>query len=246
MRLDNYLVKTQMLATRSKARLFIIEGKVMVNGLQITKAGHMLKGGEEIRITSDTHYVGRGAEKLIFALDKWKIPVTGVCIDIGASTGGFTQVLLERGATKVLAVDTGKDQLSGILAKDRRVLNLERTDIRRLELKDHGISKEDIGLITMDLSFISVTEVFECISALVFPKTRLITMVKPQFEVGRAKIGKNGIVKNEKYRIQAIESVIKVAGANGFELVSYEPSPILGGSGNHEYIAHFVRKVKDE
>jgi 23S rRNA (cytidine1920-2'-O)/16S rRNA (cytidine1409-2'-O)-methyltransferase len=184
--------------------------------------------------------VSRGAAKLAAALDRFRFPVEGrIALDIGASTGGFTQVLLARGATRVYAVDVGHGQLAPRLASDPRVISLERCDARRL---DRALVPEPVGAIVADVSFISLTKALPVPLALAGPGAWLVALIKPQFEAGRAAVGKGGVVRDPAARQQAVQTVRGwVAGQVGWHIADVMPSPIAGGSGNEEFLLGAVR-----
>ena len=182
-------------------------------------------------------YVGRGALKLDFALEHFGISVEGLeCIDVGASTGGFTQVLLRRGAKRVTAVDVGHGQLDKEIASDPRVIDLEGTDVRNCEFEDR------FDFLSMDVSFISVTMLAAKTADLVKPGGNAVILFKPQFEVGRKYIGKGGIVKSSEASAAAMDNAVRVFSGAGFSFLGSTVSPITGGDGNTEYLLSFIRQ----
>jgi len=238
-RLDLYLLEAGLCRSRSLAARLIREGAVTVNGRGEKKCGFFLKGTEEVKLSESplTHYVSRGALKLVKALDVFPVSVAGkVCADVGASTGGFTQLLLERGAQRVYAVDSGKDQLAKELRKDKRVRVMEEVNARYLTEAD----VEPVDLAVMDVSFISQALIYPALSRILKKDGILISLIKPQFEVGRGEIGSGGIVKSEKARLSCIEELKKKAAEAGLILRETLPSPITGGDGNVEYLAFFT------
>jgi 23S rRNA (cytidine1920-2'-O)/16S rRNA (cytidine1409-2'-O)-methyltransferase len=235
-RLDIFLVKKQLVRSRSEASDAIRRGLISVNGAIVTRPAFPCPLDASISITGDAGiYVSRGALKLIAALDAFAFDAAGrVALDVGASTGGFTQVLLMRGATRVYAVDVGSSQLHLSLKNDPRVFNLEELDARRLH---PYVINEPINAITADVSFISLTKVLPAAMALAAPGAWLAALVKPQFEAGREAVGKGGIVKSEAAREEALATLTAfVAAQPGWSITGTIPSPILGQSGNAEYL----------
>ncbi|HXH30876.1 MAG TPA: TlyA family RNA methyltransferase [Bacteriovoracaceae bacterium] len=234
-RLDKILTDRKLVTTRSQAKSMIQNGDVRVNGRVLLKAGELIDLVAEIEVTA-TQFVGRGALKLERALAEFSPDVVNkILLDIGASTGGFTEVLLLEGAQKVYAIDVGHGQLAKKLLDDPRVVNLEKTNIRDLsglpDLADGGV---------MDLSFISVTKVLGTVRALIKDKGFLIVLIKPQFEVGREKLPKDGVVKDRKDQVQALEEVIASAKTHGWLHHGTIDSPIEGKAGNREFLCYFT------
>jgi 23S rRNA (cytidine1920-2'-O)/16S rRNA (cytidine1409-2'-O)-methyltransferase len=235
-RLDKILTDKKLVSSRSQAKSFIEKGDVTVNGKVITKAGELVDENSEI-VVSGEQYVGRGAFKLKSALTTFRISVEGMIIlDVGASTGGFTEVLLQAGAEKVYAIDVGKDQLAPKLKADSRVVNMEGTNIKDIsslaELGDGAV---------MDLSFISMTKVLASVRGLLKPSAFLIALVKPQFEVGPERLPKDGVVKDENLRQEVLREIKTFAEQNGWKCHETIVSPIEGKSGNVEYLSYFTR-----
>lgn len=235
-RIDKILAEKGLVATRSQAKSVIENGDVTVNGVVIKKAGEIIDSEAEIVVTSQL-FVGRGALKLEKALSEFKIPVSGkVFLDVGASTGGFTEVLLNAGAEKVYAIDVGHDQLAPKLRNDSRVVNLEGTNIKDLsslpELADGAV---------MDLSFISITKVLDKVKELLKPKGDLIVLVKPQFEAGRERLPKDGVIKDSKVQEAVLKEVMTFAVENGWIHHGTIDSPIEGKSGNKEFLSWLSR-----
>ncbi len=227
--------------SRARARDLIRRGLVEVGGAIETRPAVAVAGKTPIRVLgSAADDVSRGAAKLGAALDHFRFPVEGrIALDIGASTGGFTQVLLARGAARVYAVDVGHGQLDRCLAADPRVVPLERCDARRL---DRTAVPEPVGAVVADVSFISLIKALPVPLALTGPGAWLIALVKPQFEAGRAAIGKGGVVRDPAARRQAVEAVRAwVEGQSGWRVVDVIASPIAGGSGNEEFLLGAVR-----
>ena len=246
-RIDKLLVDRGLAASRERAQAMVLAGRVLVDGQKIEKSGAAFESGAEIRLLGeDLKYVSRGGLKLEAALEHWKINLTGrACMDVGASTGGFTDCMLQQGAAEVLAVDTGYGQIAARLRSDARVKLLERTNARYLtaEQVDSAKLKAPITFIALDVSFISVTlvlpAVVEAIAGTGAPVPReAVILIKPQFEVGRERVGKGGIVKDEEARQAAILKVsraVEQAGGKGLKVID---SPITGMEGNREYLLH--------
>ena len=239
MRLDVFLVTFGYADSRTQARRLIEEGSVLCGGKIVDKPSFSLdeESKYDIRILQKQKYVSRGGLKLEKALDVFSIDVQGLCVlDIGASTGGFTDCLLQRGAKKVYALDAGEGQLASKLILDARVINMEKYNARTLSVKDFSCQP---AMVVMDVSFISQTLILPALSNLLKENGVLISLIKPQFEAGRGAIGKNGIVKSEADRCYAMERVLNCAQENGLSCFGLDVSPILGGDGNVEYIAAF-------
>ncbi len=237
MRLDLYLVEQKIALSRTKAKDIILSGKVKVSGKTCLKPAFEIKD-EDVSCELSDNYVGRGAKKLKKAIEKFSIDVEGkVCLDVGASTGGFTQYMLSENALRVYAVDIGHGQLADILKEDERVVNLEGTDIRTLSLD------EKCDFFAVDVSFVSVTKVLLQIYNLLSESGEGVILIKPQFEAGRENIGKNGIVKDKKVHIKVIENILEFSDKIGLFPRDLTFSPITGGDGNIEYTL-YVRKEK--
>ncbi len=243
-RLDKLLLERGLSTSRERAQALILAGKVLVDGQKIDKAGAGVDGGADIRLLGqDLKYVSRGGLKLEKALDHWRIDVTGkVCLDVGTSTGGFTDCLLQRGAARVIAIDTGHGQIDFRLRQDSRVRLLEKTNARYLTPEQIG---EAIELVVMDVSFISATLVLPAVIAAAFPnpeETRrgrqIVVLVKPQFEAGREQVGKGGIVRDPVVQAAAVEKVRQALIAQGCTRTDDIESPILGGEGNREFLLY--------
>lgn len=240
MRLDQALVERKLVATRARARDLVLRGLVTVDGKPAGKAGVEVREDAAIVITgSAATYVSRGAEKLIAGLDHFAFAVEGrICLDVGASTGGFTQVLLQRGAAKVYAVDVGRGQMHESLRGDPRVVALEATDARRL---DRTLIPNPVEAIVADVSFISLAKALAPAMALAVPGAWLTALVKPQFEVGPEHVGKGGIVRDEARRIAAVANVEAWLLGLGWVLKGHIVSPIKGGDGNEEFLVGAVK-----
>ena len=241
MRLDVYLAETGKARSRARAKELIDGGCVTVDGRVVTKPSFDL-GDEahEVRVFDELPYVSRGGLKLEAALKCFGMDVFGKrALDIGASTGGFTDCLLQRGAVQVVAVDAGEGQLAGKLLADARVTSLERTNARELTLE--MIGGEAVDLIVMDVSFISATYILPRFPELMGKSGHAICLIKPQFEVGRSMLGKGGIVKDAAAHRYAIERVLESGRGVGLSATGLIPSPIEGGDGNREFLVHFVK-----
>lgn len=239
MRLDVYLAESGILSSRSEAKSLISDGAVMVDGRIITKPAFIVDGLED-RITVDTakkQYVSRGGMKLASALTAFSVSPRGkYCLDIGASSGGFTDCLLQNGAIHVIAVDAGYGQIASTLRADSRVTVVENYNARYMSRTDFEYAPT---LVVMDVSFISATYIIPAIAECVDDNADFILLIKPQFEVGREYIGKGGIVKDDKVRRAAISRVVECAEVHGFMKRGLIESPIKGGDGNIEFLAHF-------
>ena len=246
MRLDLYLVQAGLARSRTEAADLIVEGAVTVAGQVRTKPAFAVDGAlapELVTITRVAHpYVSRGGEKLAAALLAFSLTPMGCCaVDIGASSGGFTDCLLQNGATFVYAVDVGEGQLVPTLAKDPRVRSMEHYNARFLRQEDFPAVPT---FATMDVSFISQTLILPALSALLPTGGHLVTLIKPQFEVGREGIGKGGIVKDARLRALAVTRVVEAAKAVGLAHIGTIDSPILGKDGNREFLAAFIKESK--
>ncbi len=240
MRLDLFLTENGFADTRTRAQNLIKSGSVTVNGKLVLKASLDVSDGDEIVCRQDLvcPYVSRGGLKLEGALAEFGVDPTGaVCLDIGASSGGFTDCLLKHGASKVYAVDSGSGQLHPSLKGDKRVISLENVNARYLSENE---IPERADITVMDVSFISQTKLYSAIIPLMKDGGVLITLIKPQFEVGRSGVGKGGIVRDEKKRREAVDNVISFASSLGLRNIKTIPSPIKGGDGNTEFLAQFT------
>lgn len=238
-RLDQLVVERGLAPTRPRAAALILAGDVLVNGAPQTKAGTAVAVDAAIALRRPDHpFVGRGGLKLAYALQQFQIDVAGsVCLDAGASTGGFTDCLLQAGAARVYAVDVGRGQLAWALQQDPRVVVMDGTNLRTL---DPQRVPSRVDLVTLDLAFISLTKVFAAVARIVRPGGAVVALIKPQFEVGKGKVGKGGIVRDAVARDAAIAHVIASAEALGWRHAGTVASPITGADGNVEALAHFV------
>jgi 23S rRNA (cytidine1920-2'-O)/16S rRNA (cytidine1409-2'-O)-methyltransferase len=233
-RADKVLVDRGLVSSRSQAKSLIEKGDVVCNGKPITKAGELISINAEIEVKTSL-YVGRGAFKLEKALQEFPVVVKDkIVIDVGASTGGFTEVLLANGAARVYAVDVGHGQLAPKLLADPRVMNLEKTNIRELESLP-----ELAQAAVMDLSFISITKVVENLRQLVIPGADLIALIKPQFEATPSLIPKDGVIKDPELQQQLVHQVISDLALKGWSFHQLTASPITGKTGNQEFLAWF-------
>jgi len=237
-RLDQALEARGLLPSRARARDAILRGTVTVNGVVASKPNQQVAADDSITLDDPAaRYVSRAALKLVAGLEVGGIEPAGrVCLDLGASTGGFTQVLLERGAARVYAVDVGHDQLHERVKADPRVVSLEGVNGRDLTVE---LIREPIGLLVCDISFVSVLKVLEVPLSLCAAKAEAVILIKPQFEVGRDNVGKGGIVTDEGAIVGSIADVVAFLIARGWTHLVSVPSPIAGGDGNHETVAVF-------
>lgn len=233
-RIDLVLVERGLFDSRAKAREAIEAGGVSVGGLTVGRASDLIDPDAEIVAHPAHGWVGRGALKLAFALEQWPISPAGkVVLDVGASTGGFTEVCLTAGARRVFAVDVGRGQLHPRMAADPRVVNLEGVDARSL---DRGLIDEAPSLVVCDVSFIGLEKALPAALDLAAPGADLIALVKPQFQLGPAGVGKGGIVRDEAARLQALAAARAFVEAAGWRVQATLPSPVTGGDGNVEYL----------
>ncbi len=235
-RLDKVMADLGIVSSRSQAKSLIEKGDVTVNGNVIIKASEAVDPSSDIQVTGDL-YVGRGAFKLKKALEEFSVDVKDlVCLDVGASTGGFTEILLQHGAKKVYAIDVGRDQLAEKIKNDLRVVNMEGTNI-----KDVNALPDLADGAVMDLSFISITKVLSALEKLIRPHGFLLALIKPQFEAGLERLPKDGVVKDPKVREEILNEVVSFAEANHWRHHKTILSPIEGKAGNTEYLAYFTR-----
>lgn len=236
-RLDVLLVKRNLAESREKAKAIIMSGNVFVDGAREDKAGSVfpLSAGIEVK-GAPMKYVSRGGFKLEKAVEIHGVCLKNrVCMDVGSSTGGFTDCMLQNGAVKVYAVDVGTNQLAWKLRQDERVVSMEKTNIRYVTPSDIG---EAVDFVSIDVAFISLTLVLEPVRGLMKPGAELVCLIKPQFEAGREKVGKKGVVREPEVHEEVIEKVLQFAAGLGFELLHLDYSPIRGPEGNIEYLLH--------
>lgn len=237
MRIDRFLAENGYCESRTRAQRLIEENRVLIDGRVCRKPSEEMDENRTVTVLPSQHaeYVSRGGYKLQAALDAFSIDVNGLCAaDLGASSGGFCDCLLQRGAAKIYAVDCGSGQLAAKLRTDSRIVSMENTNARTLTAEMLG---EKVDLCVMDLSFISQTLIYPAVCRIIKSGGTVVTLIKPQFEVGRAFIGKNGVVKNEKARNAAVERVLQNAAEFGLISRGVIPSPITGGDGNTEYLS---------
>lgn len=242
MRIDVYLAESKILRSRTEAQQFISEGAVYVDGKQVMKPSFDVSGLED-KVTVDKSvrkYVSRGGIKLKGALTSFGVsPFGRVCLDVGASSGGFTDCLLQEGATHVIAVDSGSGQIAECLRTDARVTVIENYNARYMKSEDFSLTPD---LAVMDVSFISATYIIPSVYDVLTDSAEFICLIKPQFEVGRSGIGKGGLVTDAKLRDAAVKKVVDFAESIGFTTKAVITSPIKGGDGNVEFLAHFIKK----
>src|SRR5712692_8424284 len=235
-RIDRLLVERGLVESREKAAKLIMAGDVFVDSERVDKAGALISPEAELELRGRSPYVSRGGEKLTHALDHFNINVVGkMCLDVGASTGGFTDCLLQRGASRVYAVDVGTGQLDWKLRQDPRVVVRERINARYLTWEIIG---ETVDLVTCDVSFISVTLILPALAQFLHPESRIVVLAKPQFEAGRRQVGKGGIVRDPEVHQQVVEKVSRAVRDLGFQQVGWMESPVPKAEGNREFLVH--------
>lgn len=236
-RLDVLLVEKGLAASREKAKAIIMSGIVFVDGQREDKAGSVFDEEKEIIIKGKTlKYVSRGGLKLEKAMKNFDISLEGkVCMDVGASTGGFTDCMLQNGAVKVYSVDVGHGQLDWKLRNDERVVCMERTNMRYVTRED---IEEPAAFVSIDVSFISLTKILPAVYQVLEDDGQVVALIKPQFEAGREKVGKKGVVRDRKVHKEVIEKICEFASTHGFRLLHLDYSPIKGPEGNIEYLIH--------
>ena len=239
-RLDVMLVERRLADSREKARAVIMAGNVFVNGQREDKAGSMFREDVEIEIRGvPMKYVSRGGFKLEKQMVKHCIDLNGlVCMDVGSSTGGFTDCMLQNGAMKVYAIDSGTNQLAWKLRCDERVISMEKTNIKFVTPDMIG---EPVDFVSVDVAFISLLKVLSPVKELMKESARIICLIKPQFEAGREQVGKKGVVRDPAVHEEVIENVLNYAVSIGFSVIDLDFSPIKGPEGNIEYLAYMVK-----
>lgn len=239
-RLDVMLVKRNLAESREKAKAVIMSGNVFVDGQRENKAGSTFASDVHIEVKGHAlPYVSRGGFKLEKALETFDVDVKGkVCTDVGSSTGGFTDCMLQNGAAKVFAIDVGRGQLDWKLRNDPRVICMEKTNIRYVAPEDIG---ETVDFSSIDVSFISLTKVLGPIRDYLSDEGEIVALIKPQFEAGREKVGKKGVVREKSTHREVIEKIMDFAMSIGFDLCALEFSPIKGPEGNIEYLIHLKK-----
>lgn len=236
-RLDTLVVDRGLATSRERARALILAGQVLVNGVAVNKAGTAVPADADVVLVRPDHpYVGRGGIKLAYALDAFAVSVAGrEALDIGASTGGFTDVLLQRGARRVVALDVGHGQLDWKLRQDPRVLVIERFNARTLQRSDlPGL----VDIVTIDVSFISLRQIFPRVPLLLLAGADVIALVKPQFEAGRREVGKKGVVRDPAVQQRVVAEATQAAAEVGLVRVAATESPVTGDTGNREFFLH--------
>ncbi len=243
-RLDVLLVKRNLAESREKAKAYITAGDVFVNGICENKAGSSFEETVQIEVKGlAMKYVSRGGLKLEKAVEQFGVNLDGkICMDVGASTGGFTDCMLQNGAVKVFAIDVGTDQLAKKLRADERVVSMEKTNIRYVTPEDIG---QLVGFVSIDVAFISLSKVLGPVYELMAENAEIVCLIKPQFEAGREKVGKKGVVKEKKVHEEVVIAVTSFAAATGFELLRLDYSPIKGPEGNIEYLLYARKNAKD-
>lgn len=240
-RLDVLLVKRAIAESREKAKAVIMTGNVFVNGQREDKAGSTFPEDAQIEVKgTPMKYVSRGGYKLEKAVGLWNLPLEGkVCMDVGSSTGGFTDCMLQNGASKVYAIDVGTNQLAWKLRQDERVISMEKTNIRYVLPENLG---EKAAFSSIDVAFISLTKVLLPVRNLLETGGRVVCLVKPQFEAGREKVGKKGVVRDKKVHLEVICKVMEYAVQIGFQILALDFSPIKGPEGNIEYLLYIEKQ----
>ena len=244
-RLDVLLVEKGIFQSREKARAGIMAGEIYVNGMKITKAGQIVKKEDSIEFRgNEMPYVSRGGYKLEKAIHEFKIDLNHkVCMDIGASTGGFTDCMLQNGAKKVFSIDVGYGQFAWKLRIDPRVVCMERTNIRYVTPEDIG---EPCDMASIDVSFISLTKVLPAVKNLLKENGEILALIKPQFEAGRDKVGKKGVVKEKETHKEVIYNIVNFSIKEGFSVIDIEYSPIKGPEGNIEYLLYLKKNISKD
>ena len=244
LRLDMLVVERGLTETRSRAQALILAGRVQVNNSIARKTGLQVNSDADVVVSERDHpFVGRGALKLTHAFDQFDIDVRGrLTLDIGASTGGFTDVMLHRHARHVVAVDVGRGQLDWRLRNDERVTVMEAINARYLTTSDLPVGLRSFSCVTIDVSFISLKLILPVLPPLLATNSNIAALVKPQFEAGRSEVGKGGIVRNPNIHLRVVDEVIATADTLGLRHVSTTASPILGAEGNREFFVHLRQK----
>ena len=242
-RLDVLLVSRGLAESREKAKAIIMSGNVYVDGQKEDKAGSNFPAEAVIEVRGNTlKYVSRGGLKLEKAMENFDVTLAGkICMDVGSSTGGFTDCMLQNGAVKVYAVDVGHGQLAWKLRNDERVVCMEKTNIRYVTPEDVA---DKINFSSIDVSFISLTKVLGPVKELLSDDGQIVCLIKPQFEAGREKVGKHGVVRDSVVHLEVIEKVIDFAISIGFEVLNLEFSPVKGPEGNIEYLLHLQKHTE--
>ena len=243
-RLDVLLVKRNLAESREKAKAYIMAGNVFVDGVREDKAGSSFEETVQIEVRGlAMKYVSRGGFKLEKAVNEFGVDLGGkTCMDVGSSTGGFTDCMLQNGAVKVFAIDVGTNQLAWKLRTDERVVSMEKTNIRYVTPEDIG---QLVEFVSIDVAFISLTKVLGPVYELMADGAEIVCLIKPQFEAGREKVGKKGVVRDKKVHEEVVIAVTSFASATGFELLRLDYSPIKGPEGNIEYLLYARKNERD-
>ena len=244
-RLDVLLVEKGLAESREKAKTLIMTGNVFVAGQREDKAGTKIDRSKEIEVKSNPNpYVSRGGFKLEKAMEQYPITLTDkICMDVGASTGGFTDCMLQNGATKVYSIDVGRGQLAWKLRQDDRVVCMEKTNIRYVTPED---IEDRVAFVSIDVSFISLKKVLTPVKALMADDAEMVCLIKPQFEAGREKVGKKGVVRDINVHKDVVKTIIRHASDLGFECLGIDYSPIKGPEGNIEYLLYVRNSSHDQ
>lgn len=242
-RLDVLLVKRGLAESREKAKAIIMTGNVFVKEQREDKAGSTFDEDVVIEVKgAPMKYVSRGGYKLEKAIELWQVPLEDkVCMDVGSSTGGFTDCMLQNGAHKVYAIDVGTNQLAWKLRQDERVVSMEKTNIRYVT---HENVPDEIGFSSIDVAFISLTKVLVPVRNLLESHGQVVCLIKPQFEAGKDKVGKKGVVRDKKVHLEVVRNIITYAVAIGFEVIGLSFSPIKGPEGNIEYLLYIEKNTE--
>ena len=242
-RLDVLLVKRGLAESREKAKAIIMTGNVFVKEQREDKAGSTFDEDVVIEVKgAPMKYVSRGGYKLEKAMELWQVPLEDkVCMDVGSSTGGFTDCMLQNGAHKVYAIDVGTNQLAWKLRQDERVVSMEKTNIRYVT---HENVPDEIGFSSIDVAFISLTKVLVPVRNLLESHGQVVCLIKPQFEAGKDKVGKKGVVRDKKVHLEVVRNIITYAVAIGFEVIGLSYSPIKGPEGNIEYLLYIEKNTE--
>jgi len=243
-RLDVLLVKRNLAESREKAKAYIMAGNVFVDGVREDKAGQSFEETVQIEVKGlAMKYVSRGGFKLEKAVEQFGVQLEGkTCMDVGSSTGGFTDCMLQNGAVKVFAIDVGTNQLAWKLRTDERVVSMEKTNIRYVTPEDIG---QLVEFVSIDVAFISLSKVLGPVYELMAEDAEIVCLIKPQFEAGREKVGKKGVVRDKKVHEEVVVAVTSMAAATGFELLRLDYSPIKGPEGNIEYLLYARKNAKE-
>ncbi|MEG0305912.1 MAG: TlyA family RNA methyltransferase [Oscillospiraceae bacterium] len=242
-RLDQFLCQNNMVQSRERAKALIMAGIVYVNEEKSDKPGNMISEDAKVEVRGhDIGYVSRGGLKLEKAMQVFPLTPSGkVCMDIGSSTGGFTDCMLQNGAVKVYAVDVGYGQLAWKLRCDQRVINMERTNIRNVTRET---LQDEIEFFSVDVSFISLKHIFSVANLISSENSEGVCLIKPQFEAGRDKVGKKGVVREAQTHFEVIKNIVSLANANGFNALGLDYSPVKGPEGNIEFLLHVQKSAE--